>query len=324
MVCFCHVPLAASAGMTANLSLAFSPPTVPLQLRAALALGLGSTPRLDMGIAAYFASIRLPSVALNGGLMAQLKLALPAFDLFDLPRLQAQLALAAASFNGTVLPKLGFLLRIRLAPLINLAAIARLSLALPAVGLSFGSAGIPPLPPRLNLRFALTPPLVKLGHMLVGIPVAFKLAETFGSGRAGFTGLHAHLSAMARIAPPTINLALMLRLALVLDCIATIRAAFGINALTPSGLASIAASLRAWLALPLPNPMPNLMLAPKIDLLPPLPDIKLGAAMAGSSFTLALPHIPLMASLSAVLALQANFAAVFGVGLCPAGACTFG
>ncbi len=325
MACFCDLSaqrLPNYAGMRFN----FTPPTIPLQMKLGLMLGLqGDSLRLDAGISAWMGSVALPSLSFNPGALLQLQLAMGMFDLLDLPKLQAQLALAANSITHNIWPRLSFLLSLNLTPILQLALIARLQLALAKLNLDL-TAGYPGGPNAHMIRirpFQLRPPQITMGKLLLGLPFALQLqAQLGGPARAS-----SHFSAMARLSPPKfglgISIPLLLKLAMILEAIMTIRLAFGIDALSSDGLSRIAAMLKLYLALPLPSPMPDLSLDLMLDL-PSLPALQAAWSSAPSSFSLSLPSLglPIMLSLSAMVALQATLG--LNLDACGPGACLLG
>ncbi|MEO0992594.1 MAG: hypothetical protein AAFX62_02175 [Pseudomonadota bacterium] len=323
MVCFCHIPLSHVPASFAKMNLSFTPPTIPLQMNAALALGFGNSMRLDMAIALWMQNLRLPSLKLNGGLMAQLKIALGMFDLFDLPKLQAQLALGVQSLKANALPKLAFLAKLNLAAVLQLAMVARLQLALDALKINL-SAWAPT--PTMSMRiapFALKPPQLVMGQMLLGVPIALKFSETLG---VPVSRLGSHFRALASIKPPSLGISVqaMMKICMALEAIMTIKAAFGVNALSPAGLSSIAAKLKLYAGLPLPV-IPPLNLQAKLDGLPSLPDLKLGAgALPPSGLSLQLPQIPILPTLNLLATLAITLNANFNISPCGPGGCAFG
>lgn len=326
MACFCRIPMQTAPQALAAMNFSFTPPTIPLQMSAALAIGGGGSMRLDMAIAAWMQSLKLPSIKLNGGLFAQLKIAMGMFDLFDLPNLNAQLALGAQSLKANVLPSLQFLAKLNLSAVLRLAMIARLQLALDALKINL-SAGMPTPPGTFsfNARFALTPPKIMLGQMILAIPIALGLSAKLG---VPATSLGSHFSALAKIKPPSIGISMpmMLKICMALDAIATIKLAFGINAMTSAGLSQIAAKLRLYAALPMPNiPLPPLALMMKLDGLPSLPDLKAGAgAIPASGLSVSLPVIPILPHLTLMATLAATLNLNFPGGPCGPGGCMFG
>ncbi len=322
MACFCHIPATTQLPSYAKMRLQFTPPTIPLQMKLGLALGLGSSTRLDMSMAAWMGSVSLPNIMLTPGPLLQMNLALGMFDLFDLPKLQAQLQMASDSFYTNVWPKIAFLAKINFMPILQLAAIARLQLALDKIGVNLAAGYPAPSSASMNLRFALTPPQVHMGQMLLALPIALKFQAALG----GFGAMTSYFNAMAGLKMPTLGLGLsfplILRLALVLEAIMTIQAAFGIDALSSSGLSQIAATLKLYLGLPLPSPLPPLDLAMKLPDLPSLPDLQAAAGSAPSSFALQMPAIPIMVAINAMVALNATLN--LPLNACSGGACPFG
>lgn len=325
MACFCRIPMETAPAALASMKFNFTPPTIPLQMNAALALGGGSM-RLDMAISAWMQSIKIPSIMLNGGLMAQLNIAMGMFDLFDLPSLEAQLALGAQSLTTNAWPALQFLASLNLSAVLRLAMIARLQLALDALQINLG-AGMPPPTSSiaLNAKFALTPPQITLGHMMLGIPVALALSAKLG---VPVTQMGSHFHALAKIKPPSIGISMpsILKICMALNAIATIKAAFGLDAMTGAGLAKIAATLRLYAALPMPDiPLPPLALAMKLDGLPSLPDLQAGAgAIPPGGLHLSLPMIPILPHLTLMATLAATINLNFPGGPCGPGQCAFG
>ncbi|MEM9146859.1 MAG: hypothetical protein AAGC57_11720 [Pseudomonadota bacterium] len=324
MACFCKTPMATAPSAFAAMNLKFSPPKIPLQMHAALSLGGGGSLRLDMQIAAFMQSLRLPSFSLNGGLMAQLKIALGMFDLFDIPKLMLQLKMGTESLQAHALPALSFLAKLNLSALLQLAMVARLQLALDALKINL-AAGMPPVPTSFsfNPHFALKPPQLQLGTMILGIPIAMKFSETLG---VPVNRMSSHFAALAKIKPPQLGISVnaMLKMCMALDAIATIQAAFGANALSPSGLSGIAAKLKLYAGLPIPDiPLPPLALNAKLDGLPSLDALSAGVgALPAGGLTLQLPNIPILPMLNLMAALNACINLNFP-GACKGG-CPFG
>lgn len=319
MACFCYIPAATHLPNFAAMRLQFTPPTIPLQMQAALALGMGNSTRLDMSIAAWMGSVKLPNIMLSAGPLLQMNLALGLFDLFDPLKLQMQLNTALGSFHANIWPKVAFLAKINIRPILQLAIIARLQLALDALKINLSAAAGMPSSAAMTARFALKPPQITMGQMLLALPIALKFQAQLG----GFGAMSSYFSAMARIPMPklAISIPLMLRLALVLEAILAIQAAFGINALSSGGLSQIAAKLKLYMGLPLPSPLPPLDLALKLPALPSLPDLQMAASSAPSSFHFQMPAIPIMAAINAVLALNATLK--LPLDACSPGACAF-
>ena len=318
MVCFCDKPLAAVPASFAKMNLAFSPPKIPLQMTAALGLHASFPPnmRLDMRLAAMLPSLPTISLGAGGPALMQLHLAMGMFPLFDLPKLQAALNLAATSFKANVTPMLKFLMQIKIVPLLQLAMIARLELALAALNINL-AAGFPSFPSVPIPKFALTMPQIGKLKLLLGLPIALQFSEMLGIPLAK---LPSFFKALATLKVPTINLNLMMRISLVLDAIATIQLAFGAAALTPAGLAAIAAKLNLYASLPLPALLPPLNLHLMLAGLPTLPAIQ--AALAAPAISLNLPMIPWLPMLNAMVALNLGLNATFPLTVsCP---CPFG
>ena len=210
-----------------------------------------------------------------------------------------------------MLPKLKPLAAINPLPIMQLAAVAKLKMSIDPVAWDAALGGATPASHSFAKGFALKPPQVKLAKMVAAIPplvnalapLKLNLNDTATPGL--FLG---HLRRLAGLQMPTLNIPLgeVLRLVAVLQAMAEIQEAFGANALTPSGLNKIAASLSAFQRLPLPDPMPDLGLAEQLDL--PIPeDIRYGAEAAGSGlggFGFTPPNIAVMPFMNAVVAMR--------------------
>ncbi len=317
MACFCKMPLAGVPAAFASMNLAFSPPTIPIQMNAALAIGASFPsfpPRLDMQLAAMLPKLPSINLGLGGPALMQLKLAMGLFPIFDLPKLQLALDMAAQSFAANVKPMMQFMMQLKVLPLLKLALIARLQLALDALKINL-AAGMPSMPTgssSIIAKLALTTPQIGKLNLMLGLPIALQFSETLGMPVGK---LPSFFSALARLKLPAamlnLNLNLMLRISLVLDAIATIQAAFGPAALTPAGLASIAAKLKLYASLPLPALLPPLNLHMQLAALPPLPAIQAALKSPAISANLVLPSIPWLPTLSAMLGLSLGLNATF-------------
>ena len=138
MPCFCHFPADLTrtkwnVGITPVL-----PPPPQLKLIAALP-ALDPAERADIKINSGFEQMRLPNVDLGGGPLAQiamtLSLAAGNFKIDNLPMLEAQMQQAADSFSRNIWPRLSFMTKFKMQPLLNMALVARLMLDLKDLGI---------------------------------------------------------------------------------------------------------------------------------------------------------------------------------------------
>ena len=317
MPCFCQHPAAAARMRLAVGLPSIAPPPMALQLAAALP-GLTAEPRADIRLAAGLGAMRLPGLSLGGlgGLGMTLSLMMGTFALDDLPKLEVQMQQMAGSFAANVWPRLGWLTTLPLAPLMNLALAARLTMSLQGVGLDPFTMGPPATPGGLgSLAFALTPPQLAMARMLASLPSLAALAPALGLpplGEGGMAGLSARLGAMAALSPPALAIPMpaLLRLGLAVEALGTIQAAFG--DLSPATFGRVSAMLRIWGGLRLPLPLGALALSAKLDALPAFEDVRLGgelAAGAGASLVgFAPPRLAILPFLTAMLALQGGLA----------------
>lgn len=319
MSCFCKVPLATTSALLASMQFRFTPPQIPLSLRLALAFGIAMDPnRLDVQLSAAFQNIRIPNVTIGGSLTSialSLQVAGGTFAIDDIPKLKAQMGQAAQSINRNVWPTLRMLANLQLMPLVRLSLIARLMLDLRLRGIdpiSYVTNPPPPVPPsRFQLR--LTPPQITMGKLALGFPPLFKLAETlkvpvFDQNAAAM--MQNRLQLLARLTPPTIQIPypVLLKIAFALQALATIREAFGPDAMTPAGLNRIAVSLRPYMRLALPLPLPALKLQEQIALLPPMEDVKIATQFLNApnyaAFSFTPPRLAIAPFLDVVMALN--------------------
>lgn len=301
MACFCEVP----ADVARN---RFIPgivpmlPTAPLTLRLAAALP-DLENRLDMQIATGFEAMRLPNIDFGGGPMAQLAMSLSmvmgTFQIDDLPMLEFEMQQAAASIERNVWPRLGWLTQLKIQPLLNYTIIARLVLDLQALGLDpFKMDEFPLAPVFHSARFALTKPQLQMIKLMMGLPPLMKLMAAMDLPPLGDPGavsaLQNRLNGLAKLTPPSliIPIPMLTKLALVLESLATLEAAFG-DAFAPVTLSRIDVMLARWSAFPFPVPLPQLALHAKLQALPMMDDIRLAERIAGhSAATLAMPFTP--------------------------------
>lgn len=327
MVCFCKMPLAHAPARIAPMLLQFSPPKIPIALRAAAVLPLlTNEDRLDIKIALAMQNIRLPSIAVAGGplvaLALKLQLAGGTFTIDDLPTLAAEIRQTAHTLNRHVLPSLRPLLDVKLPPLLQLALVARLKLDLPALKWDAMLGGTAPTVSPFRASLAIPRPQILPLSLAAALPQLLALSETLkvpigeqGAARA----MSNHLRAMAGLGLPTLSLTIpqIIHIAMVLEAIAKIEAAFGSDAMTPAGLSSIAAQLKILMALPMP-PLPDLELAETIAMLPELDSIKAGERGIPSSFGAGFkpPTIQIEPFLMATIQLQASLDALSLSGSC--------
>lgn len=325
MPCFCTAP-ADVARMRFNPGMSIMMPTAPLSLQLAAALpAIDPAARLDMQIAGGLENMRLPNINFGGGPMAQIAMTLSmmagSFTIDSLPRLDFEMQQTADSFNHNIWPRLGWLTTLRIPPLLNLAIIARLVLNLQSLGIDpFNVQAFPPAPAQMSnsFRFALTPPMLQMARLLAGLPSLMNLTAALNIPPLGETGsvpaMNNRLSGFAQLTPPKliVPMPMLLRLAMVLESLATIQAAFG-DAFSPAGLGSIRAMLRLWSGFQIPMLLPALALAlnAKLDALPPMEDIQLGESIAGSagaalSMPFSPPKLAIMPFMNVMLALRAS------------------
>lgn len=326
MVCFCSMPLATVPSNAAKMQFSFTPPKIPLALKVAAALPLlGDAERIDMRLNAEFGNMMLPTISPKAGpligLAAQLNLAGKAFTLDDLPTLKMQMMQAAHTLNSHVWPNMKMLASVKMAPLLQLQAIAKLKLDIPpeqfdALLNNHGQTA----QHTVATGMALTPPKIKALKLVAGLPPLIGLAENLqipiGETGAG-AKLAARLRGLAGLVPPKLvfDFPKLLKLCAVIDALGTIREAFGEKAMTPVGLRGIAAQLNTLMRVPLPSPMPDLPLAARLDDLPKLENVRLGAQGAKNAQNLMCtpPRIGILPFLNAVVALRASLNDLLGL-----------
>lgn len=325
MVCFCHAAATTVPSAYSKMKLDFSPPKIPLALRLAVSLPvLADAERIDLKLAPMMQRIRTPNITPASGpllaLVAQLKLVGGTFVIEDIPMLRMQMRQSAASFNSHILPKVQMLASVKLPPLLQLAMVARLKLALdPVVFNALLTDGPKSAQGHgFNTLFALKPPQVQLGWLLAGIPGLVTLGEKmnipFGDSSSP-RAFQNRLNMLADLKPPSlrISLAVLMKICAVLFAFATIKAAFGEKALTPTGLTGIAATLNTLMRVPLPSPLPDLSMMPMLDGLPQFDDVKYGANTPHSALGYAFPtpKLAIMPFLMAMFALRGGLNAYF-------------
>ena len=314
MPCFCHAPASAARMQFAAGLPAIGAPPMALQMAAALP-ALGAGPRADLALAAGMGGLRLPGVSLAGlaglaGLGASLSLMMGSFALGDLPKLEAQMQQMAGSFASNLWPRLGWLASLPPGPLMNLSLAARLTLTLQGIGIDPFTMGPPAVPALGSMAFALSAPQLTLARTLAGLPPLAALAPALGLpplGEGGAAALSSRLAGLAALSPPALAVPMptMLRLATAVEALATVQAAFG--PLTPATFERISAMLATWGGFVLALPAGALALAAKLEALPALADVTLGAGMAGSFAGLAgfaPPRLAIAPFLGVMLALQ--------------------
>ncbi|MEM7059644.1 MAG: hypothetical protein AAF557_18825 [Pseudomonadota bacterium] len=341
MSCFCYVPASLlrnrfSMGLTPVLP-------APPSLKLAVALpALDPAERADVQIDAGFEPVRLPNIDLGGGPLAQmalsLNMAMGTFKIDDLPMLEFQMDQAAKTFHKNIWPRLGFLTSFKIQPLLNFALVARLVLDLRALGIDpmeMKAGDIPMASGSSNYRFRLSPPKLAMAKLAAGLPNLLKLDETLNIPPLGdpehVTQMRNRLNALSTLSPPTLQIPfkMILKLAMVLEALAKIQEAFGDDPFSPASRGRINAMLRFFARLNIPIPMPALALKAKLEVLPPMEDIKLGERMAGSSGLSTLsrfspPKLAISPFLNVMLALHAAFNITLDVdpesGTCSCGA----
>jgi hypothetical protein len=291
MVCFCETP-------SQQIPRIFPPgfgialPKVPIQLMIAPALfPMG---RLDIRMNAALEGLTIPPMGFAGagigGLFSiapTLSMIMGTFALDGLPSLQASLDQAATTMTQNLWPMAGWLASLKMAPLLNFALAARLVLDLRALGIDPVTLTMPATaPPAASFAFAMTTPKLQMARLMMGLPALATLTESFELPPLGDPGLPAAMSplmtTLASIRPPSlgISMPMLLKLALALSSLAVINEAFGTDAFSQTGLASISAMLHGLSGLPIPFPTaPALALMPKLDALPDLPSVVAGAEM---------------------------------------------
>ena len=301
MPCFCYVPAdVARARFNVGIPV-LMPPPLSLRMVAAFPALMGD-PRLDVQINTGFEPMRLPNLVLPSGGLASIAMAIScnvgtfAFD--DIPMLEMQLEQVAASLTRNIWPYLGWLTTFKMQPLLNMSLIARLVIDLQAMGLDPMTLAMPPAAPAINsLRLNVSPPKLAMAKLVAGLPRLVTMMEALNLPPLGETGavpaLNNRLQALATVPVPRLSIPypMLLKLALVLESLATIQEAFG--AVSPATFQMIDSMMRMWTTFPLTIPMEALTLADKLKLLPLMDDIRLGEEIAGrAGATMAMPFSP--------------------------------
>ncbi|MEM6932236.1 MAG: hypothetical protein AAF526_01485 [Pseudomonadota bacterium] len=251
-------------------------------------------------MALYFDKIRLPKIDLGGGPLASLALTLNlcigTFTLDDLPMLDLQMQQAAESFQKNIWPRLKFLSTFKIQPLLDMAICARLVLDLTDMGLDPFNISAGDIPSSSSLphsfRFAMSPPKLQMMKLMLGLPPLFNVAAALDLPPLGdpeaAPAWNNKMAGLAKLSPPTLQIPfpLILKLAMVLEALAKIHEAFGPNALSPSYRSQIMAMFKLFMKLNIPLPMPALALTPKLELLPPMEDIKLAERFASKPLSM--------------------------------------
>lgn len=344
MACFCNQPVEALPSLIPP-SFGMMLPQVPLQMQLAVALpAIAPENRLDVQLQAFMAPLSLPSLSLNAGSMGLFNIA-PVLSLIggvlplgDIPALELALDQMGGSLRHNVLPLTSWLASLKMAPLLNFALAARMVLDLRALGIEpFDMSFTMPAAQYAGHHFdlSLPRPQITMGRLLMGLPSLFTLTDMFSLPPLGedgsFPGLLSAMHGLAGIKPPSIGISfpMLSKLALALNSLATIQAAFGDVGLSGMGLPRIRAMLNYWGGLPLPMPpMPAIALSQELAALPSLPSVEAGAAMATPSifapmmgFSMPqlgfLPATSLMVGLSASLELMLGDDVLDACSLCP-------
>lgn len=343
MVCFCKQP-AATIPTFIRPSFSMALPQVPLQMQLAVALpAITPENRLDMQIGAYLGNLNLPTISMpNSGLFQiapMLALVAGTFPLMDLPALELSLQEMGDTMMTHVWPHVGWLMSLKLGPLLNFALAARLVLDLQDLGIDpFDMSYTMPRVsyPGHHFRMSMPMPQLHMARLLLGLPSLFSLTETFQLPTLGddgsFPGLFSALHGLASVRPPQLGITLpqLTKLALVLNSLATIKMAFGDPGLMGAGLASIRAMMRFWGAMPFPMPpMPALALNAELDALPSLESIQLGEGMVSPSILaplmgFSMPQIGFLPVANLMLGLSASLQVVLDMDpLDPCALCPF-
>jgi hypothetical protein len=321
MPCFCEVPLDAARSYF-RLGAAPLLPEIPDAMRLAVALPALEN-QLDVKIESGFNPMTLPDIGFPSGALAKIAMTVNmmsgTFTLDDLPMLEMEMETAADSITRNLWPKLGWLTKPKMQPLINYAILARLVLDLRALGIDpLDPPPLPPVTPIHTMNFALSPLHVRMAKLLVGLPPIMEMAGTLDLPPLGDPGivpaLRNRLLALSKLTPPglEIPLPLLTKLAMVLEALATIAEAFGGDAFSSTTLDQVNLMLTLWTRIPIPFALPLLARYAKLDALPPLENILLGESLAGSMDTsfawsnFSPPKLAIAPFLNVVLALNAS------------------
>ncbi|MTH98025.1 hypothetical protein [Roseibium sp. RKSG952] len=318
MPCFCTVP----ADTLRNRFIPGIMPIFPVPPALRLAAAIPALEeRLDMQIETGMNPVVLPNLDFGGGPMIQMAMTLSMmagnFTLDDIPQLQAELEQVSNSIVSNVWPRLGWLTQLKLQPLINYAIIARLVIDLEDMGLDPLEMQAPPPTSMVNsFSFALRPPQLKMARLLGGLPPLMQMNEALNLPPLGDPGalsvLQNRLQGLASLTPPSlvIPFPILTKLALALESLMTIEEAFD-DAFSPQTLRRIDAMLSVWSGFHIPIPLAALALREKLDLLPPMEDIRLGEQIAGGPGIVPLlqfspPKLAIAPFMNVLLALQGS------------------
>ena len=306
---------------------------MPLALQAAATIPSLAEEPIDLKMVMAIQSYRLPNVNFGPAapVLGSLHMAMGGLKLTSLEAIEVELPVTVNSFERNVLPRLSSLSNLVAMPLIQLASIASVMLRL-KVGLgvdpltldakAFAEATSSVTRPTHSARVSIpTGVRIKAGQIAALYPM-IKLAEDLklDVGEAGMVpAASSFLRGVARIRPSGFNLNVipqMQKMAVALSLIATVKEAFGVDALTPAGQSRVQSSLRLMNGFS--PPIPGFKVAAKIAP-PPLPPMEtmeavmntswhgqMAMKMRGMSFPI-LP--PLRATGSLALALQNAFKA---------------
>lgn len=265
----------------------------------------------------------------------------------------------AASLAANVLPQMAPIKAMPQAMFVNMTLAARLTLALRAKGIcpmaltgvdaqfsmkaglaeprarlsqtmSFAATIVPPKVPKLIV----TPPQLALAATLSAIAPLATAPKTLGLPPASdpqfVEALKKMIAGVAAAMIPAMPMIPdeLLAMAAKVEAMATIKEAFGEDAMTPAGVVKVNAMLKVMARLQLPVPPPTaIALQAKLDALPKMEDVTLGAqtlqssgASIAASMTMPPPALPLAPLLDAVQALHAVLAKALGEA--PLGACS--
>lgn len=334
---------------------------------AAMLPGMSGDAWMKATLAATAPHIQLPAILPSGGggmmsMMMRLAVVAPMFPLTDVRRLVAEIQQAVTSLMAQVMPQAQALRGIPGPQLQNMALAARMTLALRAQGIypmalanldfSFAAqAGVASPQSRMTAAlafaarlpkitvapFALPLPKVNLALTMAALAPMATAPQAMGLPPAPDPNLARmlmnQLAALSTVPMPPLPLPVdeLLALAAKLEDLETIKLAFGEDALTPAGVARVNAMLRFMAQLRIPIPLPAVALQAKIDALPKIDDIKLGAQAAkgagmnlAASMTAQVPPVPILPLLEALAALSGVLQKALKVPpLGPCDACNF-
>lgn len=345
MPCFCKMSVSPIAPRLAKMSFKFTPPSMPLALQLVAKIPTLKEEPIDLSVVNATQTYTLPNLNLGPAMpvIGSLTMAIGALKLTSLESIAVDVPLAMNSFEQNVLPRLRHLASINIRPIMALAGLAGLVLAVKAVlGIDpvkvnaeiFADATTKAAANRMRMNIS-NPVRLKAGKIALLYPMV-QLAEALklDVGEQGMLrAASARLRFLASIRPSGFNitiLPLVMKLAVVLQAIVTIEEAFGIDALAPSGRSAMRSSYRMMGSFSLPTP--GIQAALKIPAPPPMPPLEtlqpvMNASWVGAASMkfsgLSFPIMPsLMATATLALALKSGFdIEPLGLGAC--GACNF-